>query len=183
MSIITLFNYYNRPKRMLPLYNILNNIKTGKYQYLVQRLRDCYEDDPGGEYDSLVQIIPRFSVAGNFILSRAELKMVSYSGNLLLEIPYINERDRKSVKELLVKDPYVLACFENALKSGLVILVHGNGKPDSHYSNFKLAVKYYQKLTGAKVFDLAGMRAKHTCMVSVDKDAYIGLESIPFSNF
>ena len=183
MSGITIFNYYNRPKKILPLYNVLNNIKTGKYRYLVQRLRDCYEDDPGGEYDSLVQIIPRFSVSGNFTLEKEKMRMVSYSGNLLLEIPYMNERDRNSVKELLIKDPYVLACFENALRSGLVILVHGNGKPDSHYSNFKLAVKYYQKLTGAKVFDLAGMRAKHTCMVSMDKDIYIGLESVPFSNF
>ena len=183
MSVITIFNYYNRPKKILPLYNVLNNIKTEKYRYLVQRLRDCYEDDPGGEYDSLVQIIPRFSVSGNFTLEKEKMRMVSYSGNLLLEIPYMNERDRKSVKELLIKDPYVLACFENALRSGLVILVHGNGKPDSHYSKFKLAVKYYQKLTGAKVFDLAGMRAKHTCMVSMDKDIYIGLESVPFSNF
>ena len=183
MSVITIFNYYNRPKKILPLYNVLNNIKTEKYRYLVQRLRDCYEDDPGGEYDSLVQIIPRFSVSGNFTLEKEKMRMVSYSGNLLLEIPYMNERDRKSVKKLLIKDPYVLACFENALRSGLVILVHGNGKPDSHYSNFKLAVKYYQKLTGAKVFDLAGMRAKHTCMVSMDKDIYIGLESVPFSNF
>lgn len=183
MSVITIFNYYNRPKKMLPLYNVLNNIKTGKYSYLVQRLRDCYEDDPGDEFESLSKIIPRFSVSGNFTLEGSKVKMVSYSGNMLLELLCMNERDRVSVKDLLRKDPHVLACFENALKSGLVIIVRGNGTPESHNSNFKLAVKYYEQLTGAKVLDLGGIRAKHTCMVSMDKDAYIGLESVPFSNF
>ena len=146
-------------------------------------IRDSYEDDPGGEYDSLVQIIPRFSVSGNFTLEKEKMRMVSYSGNLLLEIPYINHKDRESVKDLLIEDPYVLACFENALQSGLIIIVRGNGKPEVHSFRFKLAVEYYKKLTGAKIFSLAGMRAKHTCMVSMDKDIYIGLESVPFSNF
>lgn len=179
MSIITIFTYYDHPKRMLPLYNILNQIKTGRYRYLVERLRECYEDDPGGEFDSLARIIPRFSVSGNFILKRDKVKMVSYSGNLLLEIPYLNERDRKSVKKLLQKDPFVMACFENALKSGLVILVRGNGQSEKHKANFKLAVKYYKNLTGAKIFALGGMRLNHTCMVSLDEDIYIkvGAES------
>ena len=180
MSIITIFNYYNDPKSMLPLYNILNQIKTGKHRYLIGRLRSCYEDDPGGEFDSLVRIIPRFSVAGNFTMKRDKLKMISYSGNLLLEIPYLNDRDRKSVKKLLMKDPFVMACFENALKSGLVILVHGNGRSERHQTNYRAAVRYYKNLTGAKFFALGGMRFDHTCMVSLDEDIYIavGADSI-----
>jgi len=175
MSVVTLFNYYQRPKKMIPLFNILNQIRTGKYRYLIERLRYCREHDSGDEYNYLSQVIPTFSVAGNFVLRNEKLEMVSYSGNLYLEIPYMNERDLKDVKALLRKDPFVMACFENALKCGLVILVNGSGAPENHYTSFKLAVKYYEKLTGAKVFDLSGMRAAATCMVSMDDDIYISI--------
>lgn len=160
---------------MIPLFNILNQIKTGKYQYLIERLRYCREHDSGDEYSYLSQVIPTFSVSGNFVLRNEKLEMVSYSGNLYLEIPYLNERDRKDVKELLRKDPFVMACFENALKCGLVILVNGSGTPENHYTNFKMAVKYYKKLTGAKVFELSGREAAGACMVSMDEDIYISI--------
>ena len=180
MTIITIFSYYDNPKSMLPLHNVLHQIKTGKHRSLIERFRHCYDNDPGDEYDSLSKIIPRFSVSGNFIIKRDKLKMISYSGNLLLEIPYLNEQDRKSVKKLLKKDPFVMACFENALKSGLVILVKGNGGPERHQTNYRLAVKYYKNLTGAKFFALGGMRFSHTCMVSLDEDIHIkvGADSI-----
>jgi|GEM_PF-1915435 len=183
MSIITIFNYYGRPKKVLPLYNLLNQIKTGKYRYLVERLRSCYEDDPDDEFHSLKRVLPSFSVAGNFVLKRDKFKMVSYSGNLLLEIPYLNSRDRKSVKALLRKDPFVIACFENALNTGLVILVHGSGIPEMHAINFKSAVRYYRRLTGEKVFSSEGKRIRATCMVSLDEDIYIAVGSDSFTEF
>jgi len=181
MSIITIFNYYKQPKRMLPLYNILNLIKTGKYRWLIKKFRHCYEDDPGGEFDLLAKSIPRFSVSGNFSMKKDQLKMVSYSGNLLLEIPYLNDKDMASVKLLLMKDPYVMACFENALQNGLVILVHGTGQPRQHRRNFQLAIRYYQRLTGVKNFSLQGIRIDHTCMVSLDEHIYIGVGVRSFS--
>lgn len=183
MSVITLFNYYNRPVKTLPLYNILNQIKTGKYRRLIETFRNCYEDDPGDEFDSLGKVIPRFSVAGNFILRKERQKMVSYSGNLLLEIPYLNSRDLKSVKDVLKDDPYVLACFKNALGCGLVIIIQSTGRKDQHRLYFKLALMYYRDLTGVKRFSLLGVRMNHSCMVSLDEDAFIGLGAISFSDF
>jgi len=168
---------------MLPLFNILNQIKTGKYRYLIERLRYSHEHDPGDECNELDRIIPRFSVSGNFIMKKEKLEMVSYSGNLLLEIPYINERDRKDVKALLRKDPFVLACFENALKCGLVILVNGTSTPEKHSTNFKLAVKYYEKLTGARFLGFSGKWKTATCMVSLDEDIYIAVGGRSFTEF
>ena len=167
---------------MLPLYNILNQIKTGKYQRIIKKFRDLHQKDIGGEFDSLVRVIPRFSISGNFILRKEKMKMVSYSGNLLLEIPYLNDQDMQSVKFILRKDPYVIAFFENALKNGLVILVCSNGKIEQHQANFQLAVRYYQAITGVKNFSSSGILADCTCMISFDEEAYIGLEALPFSD-
>lgn len=167
---------------MLPLYNILNQIKTGKYKRIIEKLRNSHRKDTDGEFDSLVRVIPRFSVSGNFILKKDKMKMVSYSGNLFLEIPYLNDQDMQSVKFILRKDPYVIAFFENALKNGLVILVCSDGKLKQHQANFQLAVRYYQAVTGIKNFSSGGILADCTCMISYDEEAYIGLEALPFSD-
>ena len=182
MTIITLFNYNNEPQNMLPLYNILNQIKTEKHKRIIEKFRNSHQNDIGGEFDSLARIIPRFSVSGNFILKDDQMKMVSYSGNLFLEIPYLNDQDMQSVKFILRKDPYVIAFFENALKSGIVILVCSDGELKKHKANFQLAVKYYQAITGVKNFSSGGILADSTCLISSDKEAYIGLEALPFSN-
>jgi len=183
MSVITFYNYYNRPKKMIPLINVLNQIKTGKYRYLIERLRYAHEHDPGDEFESLTRIIPRFSVSGNFTINKEREKIVSYSGNFLLEIPYINQRDLESVKRQLKDDPYVMACFVNALNCGLVIIIRSNGRKDQHRLHYKLALNYYRNLTGVKGFSERGIRMNHSCMVSLDEDTFIGLGAIPFSDY
>ncbi len=182
MSIITLFNYFKKPEQYLPLINVLNQIKTGKYQKLVQDLRDYYEQDLGSDFDAQLRVIPRFSVSGNFRTKDDQLSLVSYSGNLLLEIPYLNQSDLKTVKMLLVNDPYVMACFENALSTGLVLIVNSNGQEEDHKMMFRIAVKYYQSLTGVKRFSFDGGNIDHTVMVSLDAYAYISESAIPFPN-
>jgi len=67
------------------------------------------------------------------------------------------------------------------LKCGLVILVNGNSTPEKHPTNFKLAVKYYQKLTGARFLGLSGKWKTATCMVSLDEDIYIAVGGKSFT--
>jgi hypothetical protein len=181
MSIITIFDYCKNPKSCLPLLSILNQIKSGKYKREVENLRKYYEADIGTEYDQQQKIIPQFSVAGNFRMEEEQLKMISYSGNLLLEIPYLNMRDLKIVKMLLANDPCVMTCFEDALGNGLVFIVRSNGIPEEHQLMFRLAVRYYKNLTGIARFSSEGKSLIHTCMVSVDEHTYISLEAKSFS--
>jgi len=181
MSIVTFFNYFKRPKSCLPLINILQQIKTGKYKRKIENLRKYHENDMGDDYDQQKKLIPFFSVAGNFKTKNERIEMISYSGNLLLEIPYLNQRDLKTVKMLLASDPYVMTCFENALGNGLVFIVRSNGVADEHELLFKLAVKYYKSMTGVRNFLSEGKSIFHTCMVSLDEHAYIGIETKSFS--
>ena len=182
MSVVTLFNYFKRPKSCLPLINVLHQIKTGKYRRKIEQLRKYYDEDLGSEYDAQKRVIPRFSVSANFRLVDEQLKVVSYSGNLLLEIPYLNERDMKAVKMLLANDPYVMAFFENALGNGLVFIVRSDGKIAEHQQLFTKALKYYQFLTGINRISTLGQRIEHTCMVSLDEHVYLRLDAAPFSS-
>lgn len=182
MSIVTIFNYYKCPQKYLPLINVLHQIKTGKYRKLVQDLRKYYEVDRGSDFDAQLKVIPRFSVSGNFRTKEDQNTLISYSGNLLLEIPYLNKSDIKTVKMLLVNDPFVLSCFENALGTGLVFIVNSHAKRKDHKLMFRCAVKYYQALTGVKRFSSDGEEVDHTVMVSLDEYTYIEEGATPFPN-
>ena len=77
---------------------------------------------------------------------------------------------------LVANDPYVIACFENALGNGLVFIVCSNGVVDEHGLIFKLALKYYKSLTGVNHFSMAGKSILHTCMVSLDEACLYRIE-------
>jgi len=182
MPIITVFDYFKRPVQYLPLVNVLHQIKTATYFKQIKQLRQYYTQDSGMNYDHQVKVIPRFSVSGNFRVVEDQLKLISYSGNLLLEIPYLNTRDLKTVRMLLTNDPFVQACFENALGTGLVFIVNSNSNVEEHSLMFRSAVKYYEYLTGVKRFSKNGVSYEHTVMVSQDAHTYISQEAVPFSD-
>lgn len=182
MPIITVFDYFKRPVQYIPLVNVLHQIKTAIYFKQIKQLREYYTQDSGTHYDNQVKLIPRFSVSGNFRIDEDKLKLISYSGNLLLEIPYLNTRDLKTVRMLLTNDPFVLACFENALGTGLVFIVNSKSKIGEHPLVFRSAIKYYQNLTGIKRFSNDGISYEHTVMVSQDAHTYIAKEAVPFPN-
>ncbi|MFK7807551.1 MAG: BT4734/BF3469 family protein [Saprospiraceae bacterium] len=181
MSVITLFTHAQRPKSCLPLINVLYQIKMGKYSPKINSLRKFYAEGKDENYENHRKIIPRFSVAGNFRMRNKQLELISYSGNLLLEIPYLNQRDLKTVKMLVSNDPYVIACFENALGTGLIFIVRSCGVLEEHALMFKHALKYYKSLTGVNHFSPKGKSVAHTCMVSLDEHTYISMEAKSFS--
>jgi hypothetical protein len=67
------------------------------------------------------------------------------------------------------------------LGNGLVFIVRSNGVVGEHKEMFGLAVKYFKSLTGVRHFSPGGKSFFHTCMVSVDEHAYIGMEAESFS--
>ncbi len=181
MSIVTIFDYYKKPVVRKPLVNILYQIKTGRFKKLINQLR--YYDHNGFDraFEALKKVIPQFTVSGNFKMERDRLELVSYSGFLLMEIPYLNDKDLNSVKSLLIQDPFVSACFVNAVGSGLVFLVHSSMDSSKHEELFRYAVNYYKQLTGVEDFSMKGIQPTHTCMFSLDEDAYIEFNAVEFS--
>lgn len=180
MSVVTQFNYFHKPGPSLPLVSFLLRIKHGTYQRLVDGLRKYYHRDLDAEYDQQLRIMPRFSIAGNFTIKDDELQMVSYTRYFALEIPYLNEKDLMSVKGLLKKDDYVMACFRNALGIGLVMIVRTNTNRNQHRRVFKELITYYRSLTGVKRFAYHRDDIDHTVLVSIDEELYLNLDALDF---
>jgi len=182
MSIVTQFDYFKKPVAMKPLLDILHQIKRGKYKNKVKYLRRYFEEGLDTEFDAQKRIMPRFSVSGNFILKNEKLKLISYTNFFLMEIPYLNGKDLKFVRKQLINDPFVSACFSDALGNGLVFIVQSASTQEDHQEMFRFAVNYYRNLTGVRRFSFDGLELDHTVMVSADEAAYIDLKAIPLSS-
>ena len=182
MSIITMFDYFKQPIASYPLINILYQIRSQKYRKAVMNLRNAFIEDLDAAFDNQKRALFRFSVSGHFKMIKDQLDLISYSGFMILEIPYINKPDLKSVKQKLSKDPYIYACFENALGIGLVFIIKSSVGIDKHAEVFQRAKRYYTHQTGVKRFSSNGESIEHNCMMTIDEKIHINLEAIPFPN-
>jgi len=180
MPIITIFDYFKRPLVSMPLINVMHQIKTGKYDKIVRQLRTFSRKDLDAEFDAQKRLMLRFSVSGNLEMGEERLHLISYSGFLLMEIPYLSTKDLQSVKEVLMNDKHVSACFINALGNGLVFIVKTKTKEEIHKEVYCQTLLYYKQLTGVNNFGSDGGEIDHSCMVSSDEDIYINLAAVAF---
>ena len=180
MSVVTLVKYYQQPQASKPLITFLSQIREGTYGYKVDRLRDMYHRGVEKHFDEQKRRIPYFSVAANFKIKGSRKELISYSGFVLLEIPYLNDRDKASVKELLAQSPYVFAYFDNVLKLGLCIIVKTTASVENHWQAFKQIRKCFINLTGVQRFSMNGSDLFYTVQFSFDKKMYVNLEALHF---
>jgi len=181
MSVVTLVKYHERPKASKPLVTFLTQIQHGTYCYKVERLRDMYHRGVEKHFDEEKRRIPYFSVAANYKVKGSKKELISYSGFVVLEIPYLNERDKASVKELLQQNDYVFAFFDNVLKLGLCIIVKTTASVEHHAKAFKQIRKYFMDLTGVQRFSKNGKDLFHTVQFSFDKKMYLNLMALHFA--
>ncbi len=180
MENTTIFNYFKIPISSQLLSTTLLLIKGEIYKPLVEELRQFYWQDLDAAYDRQMRIMPRFSVSGNFTLIDGKLTLASYSGYIALEIPYLNELDRLSVKNQLHFDPFVTACFTNALGVGLVIIAKTETGPEQHQQVFHRMASYFEQITGIHRVAVFGDSIDHSILISEDPELYLNLQATPF---
>lgn len=180
MSIVTLFQYPKKVVSVQPLITFIGRIKRGKYQGMVERLRDMYHRELDTLFDSQRRMIPKFSIAGNFKSDNFNLELISYSRYLFFEIGYLNYKEREFAEQWLKRNPYVFASFKNALGHGICFIVKTDGELDDHPKVFKRAHRYFSKKLKTKRLSKDGDNIQHLCMMSYDPDAHLNLASIPF---
>ena len=175
MSIINIFRYHKRPVASKPIINVLYQIKSGKFQWAIKNLRSAYHRGADTEFNAIKNSILQFSVSGNFRMKNDRLHLSSYSGLMLLQIPYFNPRDHASVRKALIEDPFVMAVFTNAMGNGLEIIVKTKADLATHPKFFRHLLTYYQRVTGVRTFSKAGKDIDVGCMVSSDPEIHMDL--------
>jgi len=180
MSVVTLVKYYQQPEASKPLVTFLTQIQQGTYADKVERLRDMYKRGLETQFDEQKRRIPWFCISANFKVADGQRKLITYSGHVVLEMPYLNDRDKRSVKELLIQNENVLAFFDSALGLGLCVVVKVATGPEEHELTFERVRKYFVRLTGVQRISELGKDLFHTVQLSFDEEMYLNVEAKAF---
>lgn len=180
MSIVTKFKHPKLVLSAMPLISFIGQIKNRKYETEVEQLR--YYDQHNFETQFTMQrrLIPRISIAGNFKSNDYELELISYSGFLFFEIPYIHPKEYEPIRKTLMTNPYVFACFRNVMGCGICFIIKSAEGQEKHKEVFRRCHKYFSKKLNTKRISQDGRDIDYLVLMSSDKDAHLNIAAIPF---
>ena len=180
MSIVTLFHYPKKVVAAKPLISFISDIKKGKHEFSVERMRDMYLRELDTQFDLERRQLPKFSIAGNFKSDNHHLELITYSGYLFFEIKYLRPRDLEYVNSLLRRNPYVFASFKNTLGQGICWILKTEVEIENHAKIFRRAYRYFEKKLNRKRISKEGLEIQHLCQMSFDPKTHVNIACIPF---
>lgn len=156
--------------------NIFTDIKEGKYAESINAIRAQKEKK---ERDLLKKKIPGFTPSAIFSERRAILNVKEYTGLIVIDIDNISESKADFLKMLLIKDPYVAACFISPSYGLKVFIITNCKNKDEHNLAWETCANYisqYQKYVQFKV-DPSGKDVSRLCFISYDPTAFMNLNA------
>ena len=180
MSIVTLFKHPKMVVAALPLISFISQIKKERYKTLVEKLRYYDEHNYDTQFTSQRRLIPRISIAGNFRSNDHEIKLISYSGFLFFEIPYLHPNEYDLMRHALMMNPYIFASFKNVMGCGICFVIKSVEGIEKHNDIFRRAHKYFSKKLGTKRISQDGRDLDHLILMSSDAEAHLNIAAVPF---
>lgn len=180
MSIVTLFKHPKMVVAAMPLISFISQIKSRKYETIVDQLRYYDQHNYESQFASQRRMIPRISIAGNFKSNDFEIELISYSGFLVFEIPYLHPREFETTRKSLMTNPYVFASFRNVMGCGICFIIKSVEGQEKHKEVFRRCHKYFSKKLNTKRISKDGRDLEHLVLMSSDKKAHLNIAAIPF---
>ena len=180
MSIVTKFKHPKLVVAAMPLISFIGQIKRRKYEIVVDKLRYYDQNNLETQFTSQRRLIPRISIAGNFKSNDYEIELISYSGFLFFEIPYIHPKEYEIVRKILITNPYVFACFRNVMGCGLCFIIKSVEGQEKHKEVFRRSHKYFSKKLNTKRISQDGRDLEYLVLMSSDEKAHLNIAAIPF---
>jgi len=150
MSIVTKFKYPRLVIASMPLISFISQIKKCKYEPVVEQLRYYDLHNYDSQFAAQRRLIPRISIAGNFKSNDFEIELISYSGFLFYEIPYLHPKEFDATRKALMSNPYVFASFRNVMGCGLCFIIKSVEGQKKHKEVFRRCHKYFSRKLNTK---------------------------------
>lgn len=182
MSLVTLFNSRKQLLANKPLVSYLSDIKTGKYKESVERLRLVKNLGSDKSVQTQKRMIPRMTVCGRFRYEKFKMEFVDYSQCLFFEIPYLRPHDMLEAKAILMRSPYVLSFYKNAIGDGLCFIAKSSRGVEFHDKMYKKAYTHFSNLLDTKRITL-DTGIEKSSMLSYDPEIHLNLACIPFLRY
>jgi len=122
---ITFLENVRRPGdfSIVPLYEVLEGVQSGKYQEEINALRVYYKESPK-QYKDAKPRLPAFCFSGLFHGSATNHNFTHHSGIFIVDIDGLAADEIGSIKEEISKIPYIIFVFISPSGFGLKVGVH-----------------------------------------------------------
>ena len=172
MTAVSTFKNFSNWITNCNLDTILNDIKQGKYEEQISKIRSLLKLDKKEEADFLKKQLDGFTTSGTFDNGRTANEIVSYSGFLILDIDNLTEQQLQHTIKTARVAPYTYACFVSPSGSGLKIIVQVDSKKEVHKEAFKQAAEYYEQALDVEI-DASGSDLSRLCFMSYDPECFL----------
>jgi len=172
MSVISLFGsvYNTEPKGNFPLEAYLIEVRDGRYEDLIHKLRNEKDEKI---YKKLKESLNRVTFSGTFA-KRENASLLEHSGYIAIDFDDLEEPE--IVKELMKNDKYAYACFLSSGGHGLTTLFRVN--PLKHRESY-LGLANYLLKTYNQICDPQSISVSKPFGVTYDPNIYISDTEVP----
>ncbi len=168
--------YQNQSKEVIPIDIFLENVKAGKWQDHVLKIR-CIQDH--AERKAAKEKLPYVTLSGLFSKERKAADITVHSGFIGMDIDNI-ANELEGVRNLLSTDPYVFSVFTSVSGTGLCVIFKID--PDKHLDAFNGIADYLIKKYQI-VIDPSGKDVSRPRYVSYDPYLFCNPSAIIFKKY
>ena len=161
--------------RQVCLSEILNDIRTGRWQHEVDQVRTAFALQGKDAANQLKGQLPAFTPSGTFSQRRNDA-LIDHSGLLVLDFDGLGAH-LDEVRKLVQACPHTLACFVSPKGDGLKVVAQIQPDAKLHSSSWTAVADHYAALCGVAP-DPARKDVAGLCFVSFDPDLYLNEEAM-----
>ncbi|MCC5807592.1 MAG: PriCT-2 domain-containing protein [Opitutales bacterium] len=171
------------PLSVIPLGEILEDIRSGAYAEHIEAVRKRIDRDNTEAYDKAKRALPAFSMSAACMTRSKEIKMearlIDYTGILQADLdakdnPQLEDLD--AIRKALTEDPHVAFLFTSPSGRGLKAGVRIDGT--RHRESFFAVENHFIKKHGLQI-DRSTKDPLRLCFVSHDPDLYFNPDATP----
>ena len=172
-------SFNSTPVQVITLLQVLDEIRTGRYQSKIDRLRQILAREGKVAYDRAKAYLPAVTFGGVFVPSRGNAHLQQHSGLVLGDMDSLS--NIIAAKRAICSDRRTACVFASPSAIGLKAAVHVPVVTDDiTYKHAWQTVKAeYERLYGA-CWDPSGKDVSRLCYTSHDPDLYINVNAEVF---
>ena len=158
---------------------ILNDIKTEKYQSDIKSIRYAIHKGDQSTADKIKAELPAFTTSATFGKSRTKANINNYSQLICLDFDHIEIAQLGNTISTVNNCNYTFASFISPSGDGLKVFIKVNSNDTQHTIAYNQVANFYKMLSGND-FDPKCKDVSRLCFVSSDSECYLNENAITF---
>jgi hypothetical protein len=161
------------------IFNILQDIKNGKYQSEINSIRYAMQSGKEKQADELKSELLAFTTSGTFDKQRKTEFLKTYSQIINLDFDHIPIVELDSLVAIINDCKFTLASFISPRGEGIKVFIKINSNAETHAIAYNQVANFYKTLTGFD-FDPKCKDITRLCFVSFDPNTCINEKATIF---